>query len=266
MLDLEQIVVRDHLTLSVLLRPWGDPQVLADRTSAVGDRLGLRTRVNRGIGDSHRRGSGRVQVVVLGHPLTASAMARVAATIAAQGANVDRIRRLSRYPVTTSELAISGADLTGLRAALALVATDLGVDVAVAPAGLERIGTRLVVMDVDSTIIAQEVIELLAARCGRQRQVAAITEQAMRGELDFADSLRRRVAVLAGLDAAVVDQVRKDIVLTPGARTLVRTLRRLGHTVALVSGGFLEVVGPIADELGIAHVEANTDRRRRRRR
>ena len=256
-LDLEQIVVRDHLTLSVLLQPTGDPQALADQATSVGSDLGLQTHVSRGVGDSHSRPSGRAQVVVLGQPLTAAAMSHVASSIAAQAANIDRIRRLSRYPVTTIELSISGADLSELRGALATVATLQQIDIAVAPAGLERLGTRLVVIDVDSTFIQQEVIDLLAVSAGRQEQVAALTERAMRGELNFADSLRQRVACLAGLDAAVLDEVRRTIALTPGARTLVRTLRRLGHTLALVSGGFIEIVGPIAEELGIAHVVAN---------
>ena len=112
-------------------------------------------------------------------------------------------------------------------------------------------------MDVDSTFIQQEVIELLAAKCGREAEVAAVTERAMRGELDFAASLRERVAVLAGLDAGVLDDVRQEIILTPGARTLVRTLKRLGDTIALVSGGFIEIVGPIAADLGIDHALAN---------
>jgi phosphoserine phosphatase len=112
-------------------------------------------------------------------------------------------------------------------------------------------------MDVDSTLIQQEVIELLAAHCGKAEEVAAVTERAMRGELDFADSLRARVATLAGLDASVLDAVRAEVVLTPGARTLVRTLKRLGFTVAVVSGGFIEIVGPLAAELGIDRAEAN---------
>ncbi|MGV1007381.1 MAG: phosphoserine phosphatase SerB [Dermatophilaceae bacterium] len=256
-LDLEQIVVRDHLTLSALLQPHGAPDTLAAVATTVGREQGLLTHIRRGVGDSHRRRSGRAQVVVLGRPLTASAMSRVATSIAAQNANIDRIRRLSRYPVTTIELSISGADLTGLRAALAGVASEHRIDIAVAPAGLDRLGTRLVVMDVDSTFIQQEVIDLLAACAGRTEQVSALTARAMRGEIDFAESLRQRVRALAGLDVAALDDVRRSIVLTPGARTLVRTLRRLGHTVALVSGGFIQIVGPVAAELGIALVAAN---------
>ena len=98
---------------------------------------------------------------------------------------------------------------------------------------------------------------MLAAHCGREAEVRAVTQRAMRGELDFAESLRERVRALAGLDASVLDEVRSAVVLTPGARTLVRTLKRLGFTIALVSGGFIEIVGQIAAELNIDRVEAN---------
>ena len=181
----------------------------------------------------------------------------VTTRIAAHGANIDRIRRLSRYPVTTVEFDISGADVAVLRTELSLEAAVRGVDIAVAPAGLARRGRRLVVMDVDSTLIQDEVIELLAARAGRQAEVAIVTSAAMRGELDFAESLRARVSTLAGLPVSVLDEVRADIRLTAGARTLVRTLKRLGFTVAVVSGGFIEIVGPLAAELEIDHAHAN---------
>jgi phosphoserine phosphatase len=112
-------------------------------------------------------------------------------------------------------------------------------------------------MDVDSTLIQDEVIELLAAHAGREAEVAEVTSAAMRGELDFAESLRARVAALAGLPESVLGEVRAEIRLTPGARTLVRTLKRLGFTVAVVSGGFIEIVGDLARELDIDHAHAN---------
>jgi phosphoserine phosphatase len=255
--DLQQVVVRGQLTLAMLLAAGDRTDRLHDVIREVGGSLDLKVKARRGRGDSARRPRSRAAVVVIGSPLAASAVAAVTARIAAHGANIDRIRRLSRYPVTTVELDISGADIDGLRRELALEATALGVDIAVSAGGLARRGRRLVVMDVDSTLIQQEVIELLAAHCGRAAEVAAVTERAMRGELDFAASLRERVAVLAGLDVSVLDAVRREVVLTPGARTLVRTLKRLGFTVALVSGGFLEVVGPLAAELGIDRAEAN---------
>ncbi|PID97106.1 MAG: phosphoserine phosphatase SerB [Actinomycetales bacterium] len=256
-LDLEQIVVRDHLTLSALLDPRGRADELAQAGRHTGDSLGMRTRISVGTGDSHIRPTGRAHVVVLGNPLDAGDLGAATERIARLGANIDRIRRLSAYPVTTVELDVSGADVPRLRSELATFASRRPIDIAVAPAGLARLGSRLVVMDVDSTLIQQEVIELLAAHAGYQAEVTAITEAAMRGELDFGESLTARVALLAGLEAETLDRVRAHVVLTPGARTLVRTLHRLGNTVALVSGGFAEVVTPIAADLGIDRVVAN---------
>ena len=256
-LDLEQVVVRGHLTLAVLLSagPAGSRmrQVVVD----VGTSLGLQVTIESGTGDNPGRPGGRAAVVVLGAPLRASAVAAISARIAAHGANIDRIRRLSRYPVTTVELDISGADITALRRELSLVAAAHVVDIAVSPAGLARRGHRLVVMDVDSTLIQDEVIDLLAKSAGNEVQVAEVTAAAMAGHIDFAESLRARVALLAGLPESILDEVRAAVRLTPGARTLVRTLKRLGFTVAVVSGGFIEVVGPLASDLGIDHAHAN---------
>ncbi|KGN42799.1 phosphoserine phosphatase SerB [Knoellia aerolata] len=256
-LDLEQVVVRGQLTLAVLLAPEGDGAGLRDLVEGVGERMGLAVSVVDGRGDNRRRRTGRAAVVLLGAPLRAEAVAAVSRSVADHGANIDRIRRLSRYPVTSLELDVSGADLPALRRELSLVAAQQQVDIAVAATGLARRGRRLVVMDVDSTLIQDEVIELLAQHAGRGAEVAAVTERAMAGELDFTQSLHARVATLAGLDASVLDEVRAAVRLTPGARTLVRTLKRLGFTVALVSGGFIEIVQPIADELGIDHARAN---------
>ena len=256
-LDLEQVVVRGHLTLALLLSAGPNDERLRSVVTAVGGDLGMQVNVQSGEGDNAPRRGGRAAVVVLGAPLLASAVAAVTARIAAHGANIDRIRRLSRYPVTTVEFDISGADVTALRRELALEAAVRGVDIAVSPSGLARRGRRLVVMDVDSTLIQDEVIELLAAHAGREKEVAAVTAAAMRGELDFAESLRARVKALAGLPESVLADVRDSVRLTAGARTLVRTLKRLGFTVAVVSGGFIEVVGPLAEELDIDHAEAN---------
>ncbi len=256
-LDLEQVVVRGHLTLALLLSAGPGDSRLRDVVVSVGTALGMHVSVESGQGDNPVRRGGRAAVVVLGAPLLASAVAAVSARIAAHGANIDRIRRLSRYPVTTVELDISGADIAALRIELSLEAAVRGVDIAVSPTGLARRGHRLVVMDVDSTLIQDEVIDLLAKHAGKETEVAAVTAAAMGGDLDFAESLRGRVALLAGLPVSVLDEVRASIRLTAGARTLVRTLKRLGFTVAVVSGGFIEIVGPLAAELGIDHAHAN---------
>ncbi len=256
-LDVEQVVVRGNLTLSVLVSVPRDAGSLIAAATSTGEALGLRVSCVAGRGDNRPRARGRLAVTLLGAPLMPVAVAAVASIVAAHGANIDRIRRLSRDPVTTVEFDVSGADALTLRRDLVQEAARRGVDVAVSPSGLARRGRRLVVMDVDSTLIQDEVIELLAARAGRQQEVAAITEAAMAGELDFADSLRERVAVLKGLDVRVLGEVRDEIRLTPGARTLCRTLRRLGFTLGLVSGGFTEIVEPLAKELDCRYVRAN---------
>src|SRR5215218_10576777 len=135
---------------------------------------------------------------------------------------------MARYPVTAIDLHVSGTDPDRLRLVLAEEAARQQVDVAVQPANLLRHGMRLIVMDVDSTLVQGEVIEMLADRAGCLSEVAEVTAAAMRGDLDFEQSLRRRVALLEGLDAGALGAVFDDLVLTPGARTLVRTLKRLG--------------------------------------
>jgi len=160
-------------------------------------------------------------------------------------------------------LALTGTLRPGTSADAASVelrgpATALGVDVAVTAGPLAAEGVGLLVTDVDSTLITAEVIELLAEHAGTREEVAAVTERAMRGELDFAASLRERVATLAGLDAGVLAEVRARVSLTPGARELVAAVHDAGGTVGVVSGGFAEVVEPLAASLGIKHVVANT--------
>lgn len=256
-LDVEQAVVRGRLVLSVLVTVGADEDGLVAAVEAAGRAQGMTVTCVPGWGDNAPRRARRLHVTVIARPLVPEAVATIAGHLAARGANIDRVRRLSRWPVTTVEFDVSGDEVDQLRRDLAVDAARHGIDIAVSPAGLARRGRRLVVMDVDSTLIQDEVIELLAAHAGRGREVAQVTERAMRGELDFAESLHRRVACLEGLPASVVDEVRAAVRLTPGARTLCRTLLRLGFTLAVVSGGFIEVVGPLAESLGIHHAHAN---------
>jgi phosphoserine phosphatase len=197
-------------------------------------------------------------VIVLGRPVPPAAVAGAARAAAAIGGNIDAIRRLSDYPVTSFELTVSGAESTALRTALASVSTATGADIAVEQVGLARRSKRLIVLDVDSTLVRGEVIDELAARAGRAAEVARITAAAMNGELDFAESLRARVAALAGLPVEVLDEVREALVLTPGARTLIRTLQRLGFRCGIVSGGFTQITDRLAEELGLDFAAANT--------
>ena len=256
-LDIEQIVLRRRLVLGVLVTVPRDWKALRDAMERVAAGLDMQVEVDRGTGDNRSRPEGRSHVTVLGMPLKPAAVAAIAGRIADTGANIDRIERMARYPVTAIELHVSGTDPDRLRVTLAAEAAVQAVDVAVQPATLLRHGMRLVVMDVDSTLVQGEVIEMLAERAGCLDEVRAVTEQAMRGELDFEKSLHARVALLEGLDASALDRVYDDLVLAPGARTLVRTLKRLGYRFAIVSGGFSQVTDRLAAELGIDFAAAN---------
>jgi len=256
-LDIEQIVLRRRLVLGVLVTAPRDWKALRDAVERTAHDLGMNVEVDRGSGDNRSRQDGRSHVTVIGSPLKATAFAAVAGRIADAGANIDRIERMARYPVTAIELHVSGSDTDRLRSALSVEAARQGVDIAVQPANLLRRAMRLVVLDVDSTLIQGEVIEMLAAHAGVEPEVARITAEAMHGELDFEASLRARVALLEGLDAGALDKVYDEIVVAPGARTLVRTLRRLGYRFALVSGGFTHVTDRLAEDLGIHYARAN---------
>ncbi|HEY4569100.1 MAG TPA: phosphoserine phosphatase SerB [Kribbella sp.] len=256
-IDAEQVVLRGRLVLGVLLSAPRDHQDVKDELKALARVLDVEISVKKGVGDNEPRRKGRSQVTVIGHPLSAAGLAAVAGRIADTGANIDRISRMARYPVTAMEIAVSGVEPEALRTVLAQEGVRQGLDIAVQDGGLYRRAKRLIVMDVDSTLVQGEVIEMLAAHAGRLAEVAAVTEKAMRGELDFADSLRHRVAALEGLPATALDEVYAAIELAPGARTLVRTLKRLGYQFAIVSGGFSQITDRLAAELGIDYANAN---------
>ena len=256
-LDIEQIVLRRRLVLGVLVSAPRDWRKLRDAVQETAASMDMTVEVDRGVGDNRARRHGRSHVTVIGTPLKAAAMAAVAGRIADSGANIDRIERMARYPVTAIDLHVSGADPEILRGLLASEAARQSIDIAVQPANLLRRGMRLIVMDVDSTLVQGEVIEMLAAQADCEPEVARITEAAMRGELDFEESLRARVALLEGLDAASLDTVYDALELAPGARTLVRTLRRLGYRFAIVSGGFSQITDRLSEDLGIHFARAN---------
>ena len=259
-LDIQQVVIRGRLILTVLisLSPAHAKSIEEDLEECA-TKLGVDIATAFESSDQKTIAPKKslLHVVVLSQSLKPAAINAIAAVISEDGGNIERINRTASYPVTAIELTVSGADLATLRSALATTGSELGVDIAVSPGGLMRFATKLVVMDVDSTLIQQEVIELLGAKAGVQSEIAKITESAMRGELDFEASLRARVALLKGLPASVLEDVQSEITLTPGARTLVRTLKKLGHHIALVSGGFEPVIAPLANELGIDHMRAN---------
>lgn len=260
-LDIEQVVIRERLILTALisLSP-AHAKAIEEDLSICAAKLGvdIATSFESQQSESIAAKSGLSHIVAMSQSLKPGAIARIASEISQVGGNIERVHRSASYPVTAIEFTVSGATTAQLRQALAPVSSELEVDLAVSPGGLMRWAVKMVVLDVDSTLIQQEVIELLGAKAGVQSEVAQITESAMRGELDFEESLRARVALLAGLPESVVDEVRKEIHLTPGAKTLVTTLQKLGHHIGVVSGGFTSVIEPLMQELGIAHYRANS--------
>ena len=260
-LDIEQVVISDRLILTVLigLSPAHAKAIETDLAEcALKLDVDIATLFSDSTTSSIQAKTGLLHVVALSQKLQPAAISQIASAITQQGGNIERIFRTASYPITAVEFQVSGASVDQLRTSLALVARDSGVDIAVSPGGLARLAKKLVVMDVDSTLIQQEVIELLAAKVGVADQVVSITAAAMAGELDFAQSLQARVALLAGAPESILAEVRNEIALTPGARTLVKTLQKLGHEVAVVSGGFTTVIEPLLGELGIVNYRANT--------
>jgi phosphoserine phosphatase len=262
LLNVEQVVIRRRLTLGVLV---SCPLEVADGVALRHDvesairALRLDVSIERSNDLPIIRQPSTHTIYVLGRPITAHAFGAVAREVAALGVNIDLIRGVSDYPVTGLELRVSvPPGVYGrLRTVLTEVASDEQVDVAVEGFSLAGRTKRLIVFDVDSTLVQGEVIEMLAARAGAEGAVAAITEASMRGELDFAESLEQRVATLAGLPATVIDEVAAQLELMPGARTTIRTLRRLGYRCGVVSGGFRRIIEPLAEDLLLDYVAAN---------
>lgn len=263
-LDVEQAPFRGHLSLAAYVGiPAGSHERLktglADTLKSHGQTVTveLQDRV------SSSRPRSTHEIVILGNPVSASDIARVGQTLADYNANIDTIRGIADYPVTGLELKVTVPNpkpggAVPLRKALAQLTGELKVDIAIERAGLIRRSKRLICFDCDSTLITGEVIEMLAAHAGKEAEVAAVTERAMQGELDFEQSLRERVRTLAGLDERIIAEVAADITLTPGARTTISTLKRLGYKTAVVSGGFIQVLEGLAAELELDYVRANT--------
>lgn len=262
-LDIEQVVIRGRLILTALisLDPAHGSAIEKDLLAKT-NQLGLDLAID--FTDESKRDvrSSNLHIVALSQALLPSGVAAIATKIAEQGGNIDRIHRTASYPLTAIEFEVTlesnENDLKIMQRELAEIARANGIDIAVEQSGLTRRSKRIVLLDMDSTLIQQEVIDLIGSKYGVGDQVAVITDSAMRGELDFVSSLSARVALLTGADVAILDEVKAEITLTPGARTLIRTLHRLGHKVGVVSGGFLNVIEPLLKELNIDFYRANT--------
>jgi phosphoserine phosphatase len=257
--DVEQIRVHGRLLLCVEVEGVAAAHSEGLRTAIAGRFVGESVDVSISplLEAEYPSQRDRFLVTVLAPEIDAPTLMGISGRIARASGNIERIVRLAAYPVNSYEFTVAGGNLDQLRRAVADEAVYRQVDVAVQVGGLHRRAKHLIVLDADSTLLQGEAIDLLAEQCGLGEHVAEVTARAMAGEIDFEQALRQRVGLMAGLDQSVLDAVRRSLVLTPGARTLVRTLKRLGYETAVVSGGFTQMIGPLVAELGIDHLAAN---------
>jgi phosphoserine phosphatase len=202
----------------------------------------------------------RYVITAIGPTLGAAHLHAIASTLASEGANIEKIGQLSEENLASVEihaLLSPGRDSDELKRTLLSVANSAGFDVSVQRESLYRRSKRLVVLDMDSTLIRIEVIDELAREAGVGADVARITERAMQGEMDYDESLRQRVGLLKGLDVAVLDRLAADLPLTDGAETLVRVLKRLGYKIAVISGGFSRAAEALKRRLGVDYAYSN---------
>jgi len=263
--DIEQTVTHTLLSFSVLIDfPTGQ----SERTPLIKDLLFLAKELGldldfQAIGEAeYRRKTTRdvYVITIMGVEVSAAALAQISRTLADHEVNIERISKLTQGQLRCVEFLITAPaelDVRSMTRKLLHAGSGLGVDVAVQKESLYRRAKRLVVMDMDSTLIQIEVIDELARLAGVGDQVAAITARAMNGELDFNGSLRERVALLKGLPAAALEEVYRTIPFTPGAKTLVRVLKRLGFKTAVISGGFSFFTDRLQRELGLDYAFAN---------
>ncbi|MCG3171570.1 MAG: Phosphoserine phosphatase SerB2 [Pseudomonadales bacterium] len=274
-LDIGQAVIHSHLSLGLLVEIPEEretPAALKDLLFRIHE-AGLQVRYTPISAESYRewvagQGKPRHIVTLLSRRLRGEEIARLTTIVARHGLNIDKITRLSgRVSLDAAgaadracvEFSVRGdlADAAAVRRDFLELASELGVDIAYQEDNMFRRNRRLVAFDMDSTLIEAEVIDELAKRAGVGAEVAAITERAMRGEIDFCESFRRRVALLEGLDEAVLEDVAAELRLSEGAEKLVSTLRRIGLRTAIISGGFGYFGRRLQQRLGIDYVFAN---------
>jgi len=259
-IDIEQLVIRDRLLLTVLLSlDEAHAEAITEDLGVLQEQIGLDIAIDFTQQDSTQISGETLRVVVVGNSIKPSGLAAVASQIAKLGGNISAIKRTAVDPLISIELELSipNNSLKAVQGALASVAIENKIDLAVEPGGLQRKSKRIVMLDMDSTLIEQEVINLLGQAAGKSSEIEAITDKAMAGDLDFKAALIERVSLLKGLDHNILSQVRDQISLTKGAKKLVDELHQQGHKVGVVSGGFIEVIEPILKALEIDFYRAN---------
>ncbi|WP_151741787.1 phosphoserine phosphatase SerB [Acinetobacter seifertii] len=276
-LDVGQAVIHNQLTLGIVVASDNETATaLAMKEILIlAHDIGLTVRFKPISGAEYDQwvsegGRTRYIVTALAPELTAAHLQAVTQIVSSQGFNIETVTRLSgRVDIEKDSILPRRAcvqfglssgptlDAQAMRAACLLLSSELNIDVAVQEDNAYRRNRRLVCFDMDSTLIEQEVIDELAIEAGVGAQVAEITERAMQGELDFQQSFRARVALLKGLDAAVLPKIAERLTITEGAERLISTLKALGYKTAILSGGFQYFAEYLQGKLGIDEVHAN---------
>ncbi len=255
--DVEQVVVQDLLTLGFAVETEDEPALIKELLF-IARELGLSLDYRKPEA-SQSEAPQRYALTLIARTIGPSQLQAVSEVLAAHGANIERIYRLSEGGLASVEFAISlQGDVLPLKRALLAAAGEGAFDCALQRETLLRRSKRLIVMDMDSTLIRIEVIDELARAHGVGDQVKAITRRAMAGEMDYDQSLRERVALLRGLDARVLYELAAGLPLTEGAETLLRVLQRLGYRTAVISGGFSVAAEALQKRLGIDFAWSNT--------
>lgn len=274
-LDISQAMVHENLALGILIKLADESHsahVLKDLLFEA-HTLDLRVRfqpvsLQEYQGWVSGENQARYVLTLLGRRVTAEQIARIAAVTTTHGLNIEDIVRLSARSPLHDEFAESRACLElslrgkpgnedAMKSAFLSISQEMDIDISFQADTFYRRNRRLVVFDMDSTLIRQEVIDELAHEAGAGATVAAITEAAMRGEIDFSESLKQRVATLKGLEQSVLERVAERLTLTEGAERLIKTLRMLGYKTAVISGGFSFFGERLKTQLGLDYVYAN---------
>lgn len=272
-LDIGQAVIHDNLSLGILARLPETSNPVLQQLLFQAHEWNMQVRFTPITSEDYEewvsgQGKGRYTITLLGRQITAEQIAKVTSTMATNGLNIDRIHRLSgrisqkdfdKQTRACIEFSVRGniAQPAELRRQFLALSSQLDVDIAIQKDNIYRRNRRLVVFDMDSTLIEAEVIDELAIEAGVGEQVAKITEAAMQGELDFDQSFTQRLALLEGLDASVLEKVAQRLKITEGAEKLISTLKHLGYRTAIISGGFTYFGEYLQTKLGIDEVYAN---------
>lgn len=260
--DIEQVVVRGHLSLGLLIGITEAGRGVLKELLFAAKELGVSLDFFPVDGPELPGEvlSDRYVLTVIGSHLGATDLHALAGTLARHDANIAKISRLSHGALGSIEMQVDmpcDGDPAKLKKSLLRLAMTSAFDIALQREGLFRRSKRLVVMDMDSTLIPVEFIDEIAKKHGVAEQVAEVTERAMKGEMDYDESLRKRLSLLKGMDIKVAEELAANLPLTDGAETLIRVLRRLGYRTAVISGGFSVATEALKKRLGIDYAYSN---------